>query len=95
MYDLWTRHLNNEKDKEDFRKVVQGSKPALKRIKELLDQEEKALDQTELDPKVFDTPNWAYKQAFKNGFRKGLNITQKLVDLDQQETKQQNEQPIR
>jgi hypothetical protein len=88
MYDLWTRHLSSEKEKEDFRKIVQGSKPVLKRVKELLDQEEKALDQTELDPKAFDTPNWAYKQAFKNGFRKGLNITQKLVDLDQQETKQ-------
>ena len=84
MYTAWTKHIKDPNDKADFERRVLNCSDVLERLKQLLQEEEAALDRSEIDIKVFDQPNWAERQAFKNGFRSGLNVFKKLVDLDQQ-----------
>jgi hypothetical protein len=84
MWTKWTDHLNDPVEKENFQNSIRGAKRVLDRIKAICDEEENTLDRTEMDAKSFDNPNWAYKQAFKNGYRKGLQVTKTLVDLDHQ-----------
>lgn len=78
----WTKDLNTPKEKEDFERSIQNSRPVLERLTELLIEREKNLDRSEMSSEGYDNPSWAYKQAHKNGFRAGLNICKRLIDLD-------------
>jgi len=80
----WTQHLKDPDERTAFESSVIGSKRVLNRLMEILTEEETALDRSELDVKVFDIPNWAYLQAYKNGQRACLANLKKLIDLDQQ-----------
>ncbi len=77
---MWTKHLREDKEKEDFALSLARAEEVLKRLSSIIKEEEYALDRSETDIKVFDMPNWAYKQAFKNGQRATLNLIKKLVD---------------
>ena len=87
MYIGWTKHLVDPKSKEEFEKDVYGSKRILDHLMLLLLEEENTLDRTEMDVKAFDNPNWAYKQAYKNGYRKAISILKTMIDLDHQKEK--------
>ena len=84
MYTVWTKHLEDIEEKQKFEKYVLGSKRLLNRLKDILQEQEDALDIGEISPKNYDSPSWAYKQAHSNGYRQCLNVLKKLVDLDQQ-----------
>jgi len=87
MYIDWTRHISDPKEKEAFEQSILGSKRVLERLMELMDERELSIDVSERGLKQFDNPNWAYKQAFNNGFKSCLGIVKTLIDLDQQVTK--------
>jgi hypothetical protein len=84
MYTKWTQHLSDPKERENFLLHLRSAKPVLERLMDIIKEEEGVLDKSELSIKSFDTPNWPFLQAYKNGYRSGLNLTQKLIDLDQQ-----------
>ena len=84
MYTMWTKHLEDSEEKLKFEKTVLGSGRVLDRLKDILQEQEDALNIGEVSPKNYDTPSWAYKQAHSNGYRQCLNVLKKLVDLDQQ-----------
>lgn len=88
MYQGWTAHLKSAKDKEEFEQTVARSREVLSFLVERLDKEEKALSQSELDVTSFDSPSWAYKQAYKNGYRKALTNLKTFIDLDKQVIKE-------
>lgn len=83
MITAWTKHLKDPQEIERFKNSFLGSKMVLERLKALLEEEEAGLDRFELDPKSYDTSNWAYKQAHTNGFRASLKMINKLINLDQ------------
>ncbi len=85
MYSAWTKHLKDPEEKIEFEKTVYGSRRVLNRIKDLMAHEEKALESSERSIKDFEDTNWAYKQAFRNGYKSCLAQVNKLVDLDQQQ----------
>jgi len=85
MISAWTQHLPTNEEKVRFASSVQSAKPVLDRIKAILLQDELALDRSETDIKTFDSPNWSHKQAYKNGYRKAIQMITTLVDLDQQQ----------
>ena len=88
MYHEWFRHLQDENAQEAFKKKITSSKEVLERLDNILTEEEKNLDKNETTTKAFEDPNWAYKQAFYNGFRASNAFIKKLIRLDQQkETK--------
>ena len=41
------------------------------------------LSEEEISPKVYDNPNWAYRQAHANGVKFALRKIKTLTDLDQ------------
>ena len=85
LYQQWTSHIKDPNEKFDFEKSIFGSRRILDRLRQLLKEEENSLEASELSVASFDSPNWAYKQAYKNGYRSCLNVLKKLIDLDQQE----------
>jgi hypothetical protein len=84
MYTIWTKHIEDPNEKIEFEKTVFGSKRVLNRLKDLLKEQEDALNIAEVSPKNYEIPNWDYRQAHNNGYRQCLNVLKKLVDLDQQ-----------
>jgi len=84
MYSVWTRHLTNADEKAEFEKFVRGSKRLLDRIKEVLTEQLDNQDASENTIKAYDNPNWAYKQAHRNGVRSTIQSILKFIDLDQQ-----------
>lgn len=94
MYSVWTKHLNDEEKKEQFKNSILGSKQVLDRAVEILQEEEDAIVLAELNHKIYDLPNWDYRQAHDNGFKAGLRTARKLLTLDKQ-NKGTNEQLTR
>jgi hypothetical protein len=86
MISAWTKHLKTEEDKERFNKSLLSAKHVLDRLQELLDQEKAALETAEISPKIYDSPNWDYKQAHTNGFKSALRLVSKIINLDQKDT---------
>lgn len=84
MYSTWTKNIQDPEEKANFERTVQSARPVLRRLTEMLEEEERALDRSEVDIKTFDLPNWAHRQAYKNGYRASLGIQKKLINLDQQ-----------
>ena len=84
MITAWTKHLKSEEDKERFSKSVQSARHVLERLQELLDEEKSSLESAEISPKIYETPNWDYKQAHTNGFKAALKMVSKLINLDQE-----------
>lgn len=91
MYVGWTKHLSEDKDKEAFKGQIWRSRHVLNRVKDLIEIEEKAIDDTERDPKAYVNPAWPYMQAYKNGMRHGLSIIKQFVDLTKQQKPKENE----
>ena len=92
MYTKWTQHLKDPEEKLRFEQHIRSASSVIERLQTLLKEEEQALDRSEADIRAFDLPNWAERQAFKNGYRSCLGVLIKLIDLDQQ--KDNNERNI-
>lgn len=84
MMSQWTKNLSTSEERERFQNSVLGSRPVLERLYELLDEEERDLDSSELKESVYDTPSWSALQAHKNGQRSMIRKIKQLINLDQQ-----------
>ena len=56
-----------------------ASEMLIKRINEVVEEEIKRLDS--ISSEDFDSPSWAYKQAYKLGLKEGLNRLKKLIHV--------------
>lgn len=83
MITAWTKHISDEKQKEQFKNEILGSKRVLERLSVLVDQLDYGLAEEEISPKAYDNPNWAYRQAHANGVKAALRKIKTLLDLDQ------------
>jgi len=81
MLEAWTRHLKTEEEKTRFKNIYSGSKQVLERLSDLLDQIENDDDELETNPKVYDVPNWPYRQADLNGHRRAIKQIKKLIKV--------------
>lgn len=84
MYSRWTQHLQTEEEQEIFKHEVLRARPVLNRLLQILNEDEAMLDRSEMDQRVYDLPNWEYRQAHKNGLRQEMQAVRLLIDLDQQ-----------
>jgi hypothetical protein len=87
MISAWTDHLKDPEEKERFKKHILSSKAVLDRLQVLMNRIDEDYRATELNTKIYDLPNWDYRQADMNGGRRVLNTISKLISLDQQDTK--------
>jgi len=86
MITAWTKHIKDEQEKEKFRKSLTNSRWILDHLKTILTEMESDLDKAELNPKMYELPNWDYRQAHNNGARQYLRIIKNLISLDPKET---------
>jgi hypothetical protein len=87
MISAWTKHLKTEEEKERFRNSVLGSKTVLLRLQELINEMKEDVERTELDTRIYDMPNWDYRNADTTGYKRCLKQISKLINLDQQDKK--------
>lgn len=85
----WTNHLKDPEDKSRFARTIESAKPVLDRQIEIINNMEEGLLRSETSLSQFDTPNWDYQQAFKNGYRAGLKEIKQLIDLDNPDQRKQ------
>jgi hypothetical protein len=81
MYIGWFKDIP-EADKAEYEKQVRSALFTLKRLDEMLQEECALLDRQEIDPAAYDTPNWDYRQAHKNGQRAMLEKIRKIISVN-------------
>lgn len=74
----WMKHISDPKKKQDFEAVLRNSTVVIARLRSLCAEWENELNTQEMKISDYDTPNWAEKQAHRNGDRSRLR---KLRDL--------------
>lgn len=85
MLTVWTQNVKDLDEKVQLEKSLLHSRWVLERQNEILDGMERSLNRQEISPKVYDNPNWEYRQAHANGYRQCLMEVKKLNNLDQKD----------
>ena len=85
MQSVWTTHIKDAKDKENFQNSVIGAKRVLDRLKSIIESQSDTIERSKLSLKSFDSPNWAEKRAFKDGMQSAYQVVKEIIDLDQQQ----------
>ena len=75
----WVKEFtNNEEAKEAFVSSVFSSAKVLTKLSQIIGEYMETLEDNERSTSDFSDPNWAYKQAFRNGqmaaFKRVLNV---------------------
>jgi hypothetical protein len=84
MITAWTKHIKDEEQKKRFQNDIINSKSVLFRLDELIQEELRTLEKTEENPKVYDLPNWDYRQAHYNGYRQMASVIRKIININDQ-----------
>lgn len=87
MKTVWTQNIKDPEERDKFVNKILSSREVLERLTNILREFEKSLDKSELDLKAYETPNWDYVQAHKNGYRACLYRIKDLISLDQRNVK--------
>ncbi len=82
MLTRWTQHLQDPQEKETFKTDIKSSRRVLERLYDMIEEDEKALDRSEVNPAGYNEPSWAYHQAHKNGLRQYINQMKTILTLD-------------
>lgn len=85
MIGRWVSNLKTDEEKEKFNNQLLGSKTVLRRLQEMIQQEEDSLEVKSLSKELYDSPNWACLQADINGSRRMAKTIINLINLDQKE----------
>ena len=95
MYTRWTSHLSTDEEKESFKKEVYSARSVLDRLAQIVKEDYAQLDRSEQDVRAYQSPNWDYLQAHKNGTRQYMNAVILYTDLDQQKGMNTDERDTR
>lgn len=82
MITKWTSHIKDLDEAERFKNQVLSARSVLERLQAIFEEERKAAELSNLTLKDFDTPNWDYRQAYKNGYLTAVHFLLKTLDLD-------------
>jgi hypothetical protein len=83
MITAWTKHCKTEEEKNQFKESLKRVQWVLDHIKTLVNTD--GIEASEISPKSYDNPNWAYRQAHANGYKQAVKDFHKLLTLDQEE----------
>lgn len=96
MLSEWTKHLRNDPEaKQKFEEYVKGSKLLIDRLQTMIDGLDKSLDRSEISIEAFKNPNWAYLQAYQNGYRGALSVLKTMTTIDHIEEKNDDPKRVR
>lgn len=77
----WYEGLD-EKEKKETESLIKASSLLLRRLDQVLDNQQKNLDRVENNLDVYSSPSWAYKQAHLNGTRQAYQTMKALLRID-------------
>lgn len=80
MITAWTKNCKTQEDKVDFERSYLNATSVLKRLKELIYEMDVDSENKEISKDVYDSPNWDYKQADTNGYKRCLKQISKLIE---------------
>lgn len=82
MITAWTRHLSTQEEIDKFQQAIKSS-VVLDRMNTMLEEMKYDNERQETSPDMYDSENWDYRQADRNGFIRCLNQILKLTNPDQ------------
>lgn len=84
MHTVWTSHLKDPIEKEQFEASYHSSERVLKRLNELLEDKLAEIERSSEGLKQYQTPNWGYETAHKNGMASAYKAVKELVTIKDQ-----------
>lgn len=84
MNQIWTAHLQTPEEKQRFINQLRGSSEVLERLNQLIEMKQNELGAAERNISVYQSPNWAYLQAHRNGYSNAMSIIKNLLTSDQE-----------
>lgn len=81
----WTKHLKDEGQKQKLLGALKVSQVGFQRLQELIAERNREIEATALKTTDFDSPSWAYKQAFRLGQQAALKEIADLIDFTSKE----------
>lgn len=75
----WFADCNTDEERKLRLQQLQGSSFILSVLKKIVEAQKRGLEASEHSEKDFEDPNWAEKQAFRNGKRSSLNFVTQLL----------------
>lgn len=69
LHSVWTRAAKSAADKERLKSLLDVAEPLLTILREALENKYALSVRDDCD---FDTPNWAYKNAYNLGYREAM-----------------------
>jgi len=78
----WFRGISKEEDKASLIQAIYSAKGILDIVKELVIAHKNSLEKVSMTD--YDSPQWAYKEAHKNGRKEEIDYLLRLLNLDQE-----------
>lgn len=75
----WVNQISDKEAKDNFEKLVRNSTLLLSRLKEIIEERERALHSKAFDEKDFDSNAWSHKQAARLGRLAELKALKDLI----------------
>jgi hypothetical protein len=66
----WLKHAKNKEEREEIKRTLVSNTYTLNLLKEILERELNEKNRSSFDE--YSSPNWAYQQADKNGYKRAL-----------------------
>lgn len=67
--------------KEDIKLILENSTVIRQQLAKIIDGQLQSLSQSEISETAYDNPNWAEKQAHRNGRRQALSEILRLISF--------------
>lgn len=80
-YQIWTAHLKEDKDVQDFTKSMKALEHnlVLRRLIEILVKYREDSAKASISTRNYDSPSWAYIQADSAGYQRALMTIETLL----------------
>ena len=77
----WTKHLQGQ-EKDDFELIVRNSTLLLTRLRQIFQERENEIINSQYSLNDFDSPSWALKTAYRNGQLADLKSLKDLIPFN-------------
>ena len=82
MITQWTKHCTSEDEKKQYVESLKRARWVFDDLNKLVDENLNVNESSEISPKSYDSPNWAFRQAHVNGYKQALKDLKKLLTID-------------
>lgn len=77
----WTKHLQSEEEKDRFISLLRNSTQLFTVLRHILQEEMDEMERIEFSLSDFESTDWAFKQAYRNGYRAAMLKQMKMTNF--------------